>query len=111
MSTTLEKLKKATAAKFAAQKPKVAAPKAITAALPNAAERVERITISLHSTDMERLTELERYLETQGKRVRNTSLLIKVALRGIEHSPALVEHLNAAMAEDGRRGGKPGGQV
>jgi hypothetical protein len=62
-----------------------------------------RMTISLHGTDTGRLDELEDYLRTQGHRVSNKSLLFKVALRGVEMTPRLAEHLRAAQAEDGRR--------
>jgi hypothetical protein len=68
-----------------------------------AAQGVERVSLSLHATDRRRLEEIEDYLRSLGHREGNRSLLVKVALRGLQLTPAIVEHLRAAQAEDGRR--------
>lgn len=93
----------AVAAAPKAKKPTLTAPAAVAAALPNAESGVERMTISLHGTDTDRLNQIEDYLRTLGHREGNKSLLIKVALRAVDLTPALVDHLRAAQAEDGRR--------
>lgn len=110
MSTKLEKLTKGLNKQFATQqppiptqKPKVTATPSVASALPNAASGVERVTLSLHGTDKDRLAALEDFLRSMGHRESNRSLLVKVALRGVELTPALVDHLRAAQAEDGRR--------
>ena len=103
MSTKLEKLTQGLNKQFLTQTPKVTAAPAVVAALPNAAGGVERVTLSLHGTDKDRLAALEDYLRSLGHRESNRSLLVKVALRGVALNPSLVEHLRAAQAEDGRR--------
>lgn len=103
MSTKLEKLTQGLNKQFSVQKPKITAAPAVVAALPNSTGGVERVTLSIHGTDHERLASLEDYLRSLGHRESNRSLLVKVALRGVEFTPGLVEHLRAAQAEDGRR--------
>lgn len=104
MSSKLEKqLAAGLNRKLDAQKPRVVAASAVAKALPNSGSGVERCTLSLHGTDVDRIDAIHDYLRTLGHRESNRSLLVKVALRGVELTPALVEHLKAAQSEDGRR--------
>lgn len=110
-SSKLEQLKAGLGKKLAAQKPRSevkASPDVVRGVGPNQPGGTERFTLSLHGTDLERLDALADYLRNHGVRTSNRSLLVKVALRGVELGPELIEHVKAAQAEDGRR--KSGGK-
>jgi hypothetical protein len=64
---------------------------------------VARFTVHLFGQDLERLRELRGYLRKLGVDEANRSLLVKLALRGVELGPGLKVHLDAIQSEDGRR--------
>lgn len=103
----LEQLTAGVGRKLEAQKPRVAAATAAASALPNSSAELERFTLSFGASDTQRLDELSDYLRSLGVRRVGRSLLLKVALRAVKHSPELVDHVNATLAEDGRRKSRP----
>jgi hypothetical protein len=64
---------------------------------------VARFTVHLFGHDLDRMRELRDYLRKLGVEEVNRSLLVKIALRGVEFGPELRKHLEAIQAEDGRR--------
>jgi len=77
-------------------------PKAKSKPKPAETTKAAKLSISLHPADLAAVNAIQLYMMQQGYTVP-TSAAIKLALRSVNPSPALVEIYQTISAEDGRR--------